>query len=235
MISKPPIQLVLCPLDVPDATIATLRAYLSVDELERADRYRRESDRTRFIVARGRLRQVLANYFAFHPATLQFGYEDRGKPFLKTFVREPLHFNISHSHGLALIAVSETSPVGVDLEYAKDDLDATGLARRFFSPAEHSAIIAAPDDAALRRRFYTCWTRKEAFVKAIGSGIVGGLDTFDTMTPDSPDAPAALFAHRTEPVLVTRWALRDLTLPPGYFGALCAHAPITAAPILTLP
>jgi 4'-phosphopantetheinyl transferase len=223
-------------LEATPAKFEQLRALLSPDEASRAARFLRNADRERFTISRGRMRQVLAQYLAADPRDIQFAYENQGKPFLKkTAAHAPLHFNLSHSHQLGLLAVSSTSPVGIDIEHAKDTLDAPGLAKRFFSDAESAIIAGAPDADALRRRFYTCWTRKEAFVKALGSGIAGGLDCFDVLTPESPDAPAAVFAHRIDPSHTVRWALRDLALPEGYFGALCAHAPLLNVSLLHLP
>ena len=226
-------------LEVLPAKLEQLWAILNPAEQRRAARLLRDADRNRFIAARGRLRQILAQYLVADPREIEFGYENHGKPFLKNPApATPIHFNLSHSQSVGLLAISHTSPVGVDVEHARppeQSFDALGLAKRFFSAAEHAAIAAAPDDETLRRHFFTCWTRKEAFVKALGSGIAGGLDTFDVLSPDAPDAPAAIFAHRIDPTHVSRWALRDLALPAGYFGALCTHAPIVTSPTLTLP
>lgn len=227
----------LLKLDLAPAKLEQLHSLLSPDEQQRAARFLRDADRQRFTAARGRLRQILGQYLAADPARVEFSYENHGKPFLKNSP-VPIHFNLSHSNGLALLAVSSTSPVGIDIEHARGpehSLDALGLARRFFSRAEHTAIAAAPNDDDMRKQFFTCWTRKEAFVKALGSGIAGGLDSFDVLNPELPDAAPALFAHRTDPSHVARWALRDLVLPTGFYGALCAHAPLHAAPVLTLP
>ncbi len=207
------------PLKAPDAHLARLARVLSADERERADRFAFPDLRRRFLVGRGVLRSILGRYTGLPAAAIRLRYGPRGKPALD----EPEHadsirFNVSNSHELALVAVARGREVGVDLEWTERPIaDAEPIAERFFSPVECAALRALP--ASLREAgFYTCWTRKEAFIKALGDGLALPLDAFDVSL--APDAPAALLAGRGPAADIDRWELHALDPGPGYRAAL---------------
>jgi 4'-phosphopantetheinyl transferase len=151
---------------------------LSPDEQERADRFHFESDRARFIVGRGRLREILGEYLQEAPEQLQFCYGDRGKPALANPTNSPVRFNLAHSQGMALCAVTCDLEVGVDLEQIRPMPKAEKLAMRYFSASEVAALqTLSPDERLLA--FFQCWTCKEAYVKAIGTGLAHSLQQIE--------------------------------------------------------
>lgn len=140
----------------------------------------------------------------------------------------PLHFNLSHSGDLALIAVSQHSAVGVDVERWRDNVEHLEIAERFFSPYERDALRAlsgnGDDSERMLRGFFSTWSRKEAYLKATGHGISRGLHHFD-VTLERADAlalPTELLADRLDPDAVARWHLSHVAIDPGYSAALVA-------------
>lgn len=207
-------------LDLGAARLQGLFRSLSADERSRAERFRAPRDRDRYIAGRGLLRAVLARYLWAHPAELHFRYGLHGKPALaREAGRSALRFNVSHSEGLALLAVTRGREVGVDVERLRPDIE-DGIARRFFSPGEVARLGALP--AGQRQAaFFACWTRKEAFVKARGEGLGLGLDTFDVTL--APEEPAALLRLDGDAGAPGRWSLQHLDPGPGYVGALAVE------------
>lgn len=210
----------LITLDRPEVRVAALAAQLSPDELERAGRFYRERARDRFVVARALLRTILGGYLGVPPASLRFALNTHGKPALENHVEAKLSFNISHSGGLALFAVSRDRALGVDIERLRTNLDHERLARRFFSPAEFAQFDCLPEEAKVDA-FFRCWTRKEAYIKGQGVGIALGLDSFDVSL--APDAPAQLLATRPDGGEAARWRLQALQPAPGYAAALAVR------------
>lgn len=155
------------------------RAYslLSEDETGRANRFRYPSDRRKFVMSRGSLRCILAQYMGTPPERAIFQYGEYGKPRL---LAPPIdiRFNLSRSGERALVACTLGREVGVDIEWANRDLDVDDLAARFFTATENEALRRFPADQK-RQAFLRCWTLKEAFVKAVGKGLSLGLDAFD--------------------------------------------------------
>ena len=208
-------------LDLAVSSVRHLRFTLAPDELRRADRYHFETDRRRFIIARGVLRAILSRYLHQAPGQLQFGSNPYGKPtLLHPSAPDRLRFNVSHSDGLALIAIAAGREVGVDLERVRVDFACERIAEQFFSPREITALRALP--AALRREaLFTCWTRKEAYIKARGEGLSLPLDRFDVSL--APDLPAALLDVEGDPHEASRWSLRALHPGAGYVAALAVE------------
>jgi medium-chain acyl-[acyl-carrier-protein] hydrolase len=206
------------PLDCGPDAVARLLESLADDERERADRFHFDKDRRHFIAGRGCLRAVLGRYLGEAPGRLSFTYNFYGKPTLASAT--DLRFNLTHSHGLALVAVTRGREVGVDVEYVRRDLAGELLAERFFSPREAAALRALPEPQR-REAFFRCWTRKEAYIKARGAGLSLPLDRFDVTL--RPDEPAMLLATHDEPDEARRWTLRALTPGEGYVGALAAE------------
>jgi 4'-phosphopantetheinyl transferase len=203
-------------LECSSAYVAVLRHTLSDGEGARADRFYFEPDRRRFICARGTLRRLLAEYLDVEARDLTFSYGPNGKPALSGRFERALTFNVSHSHELALVAVGRDVEMGVDVEAVRSMDDADNIASRFFSPREAAQLRALP--VAMRDgAFFACWTRKEAYLKALGSGLAKPLDGFDVAF--APGEAAALFVHGDERE-TARWSVRELAPAPGYTGAL---------------
>ena len=203
-------------LDCSPAYVAVLLHALSDDERERAGRFYFERDQRRFICARGTLRRLLAAYLDVEARDLTFSYGPNGKPALSGRFERALTFNVSHSQELALVAIARDVEMGVDVEAVRSMDDADDIASRFFSPRESAQLRALP--VAVRTgAFFACWTRKEAYLKALGSGLAKPLDEFDVAF--APGETAALFVHGDE-LETARWSIRELAPAPGYTGAL---------------
>ncbi len=202
-----------------DALTNDLFAILSVDEEARARRFNRERDGARFATMRTALRDLAATYIKTDAAALSFVYNDYGKPDLDS---QHLRFNVSHSGDLGLIAFHPDRLLGVDVERHRERLEAEKIARRYFSPAEVTALFSLPNSEQ-KAAFYRCWSRKEAYIKARGEGLAVGLDSFDvSLGPD--DAPMLLNARGGQEE-VQRWALHALPMEEGYAGALVVEQP----------
>lgn len=192
---------------VPLDTAPTHSELLSPEERDRASHFHAERDRIRYHNAHTALRQVLARYADLEPQALEFQINTYGKPSL---INAPaIEFNLTHSHANALVAVT-TSPVGVDIEHLRADFDVVSLAQRYFAAAEIDLVQTNPD------RFFEFWTRKEAFIKAIGMGISFPLQGFDTCTDRVNIYPPA------EP---TRWYVQTFHPIPNYIAALVTSHP----------
>jgi 4'-phosphopantetheinyl transferase len=206
-------------LDRVEAELQEFRQILAPDEQARADRFYFEIHRQHFTAGRGILRTLLAEYLAVRPTQIAFRYGPQGKPALDVGPGN-LRFNLAHAHGLALIAITRGHELGVDVERIRDDYACEQVAHRFFSPNEVAVLRALPPDAR-RGAFFTCWSRKEAYIKATGRGLSQSLDQFDVSL--DPEAPAALLATRHDPPDAERWSLYALEPGPGYAGALVAE------------
>jgi 4'-phosphopantetheinyl transferase len=207
-------------LDVPPDASARLYATLTSDERTRSARFYFERDQQRFIVARGVLRDLLGRYLQTQPSQIRFVYNAFGKPDLSPEFTARLKFNLSHSAGLALIAVATASNVGVDLEYIRAQSDYADIARRFFSAAEVDYLTALPSHL-YAEAFFSCWTKKEAYVKACGEGLAIPLNSFSVpLTTDPGHTPVDLDVASKGIVSAKRWSLYTLRPAPGYAGAL---------------
>jgi 4'-phosphopantetheinyl transferase len=209
-------------LEVGETTLTRLREILADDERRRADRFHFEKDRRHFTAGRGALRILLSRYLARCPEEVRFAYSNYGKPRLAdSDNRDHLRFNLTHSHGLALLAVTRDRDIGVDVERLREmEREGEPLAERFFSPREAAVLRSLP--SAMRcEAFFHCWTRKEAYIKANGKGLSLPLDQFDVSL--HPDEPAALLATLHDPGEARRWSLRSLHPGEGYVGALAVE------------
>jgi 4'-phosphopantetheinyl transferase len=207
-------------LDVPPETSARLYATLTPGERNRSARFYFERDRERFIVAHGVLRHLLARYLQTEPGRIGFVYNPFGKPGLSREFGSRLKFNLSHSAGLALIAIATASEVGVDLEYTQWQADYDDIARRFFSTDEVAHLIALPSHLRAEA-FFSCWTKKEAYLKACGEGLARPLTSFSVPpTTDPAHTPVDLCVGSNDTVTTRRWSLYTLRPAPGYAGAL---------------
>lgn len=202
---------------LPDS-VQWAEATLSADEVQRAARFRFEADRRRFLISHASLRDILARYLLQPPQEVQFGAGEHGKPILLS--DSQLDFNLSHSGDFALIGVASGRKVGVDAERFRHDMEHERIARRFFSENENAELKRLPDEQKIDG-FFTCWTRKEAYIKAHGLGLSLPLDSFDVSL--IPHKPALLLATRPEPHEASRWTLLSLDVHPGYAGAVAVE------------
>ena len=191
---------------------------LATDEQIRAARLYFERDREHFIAGRGVLRDILGRYVNRASESLSFCYGAHGKPALAgNSDEDAIRFNVSHSQGLALYAVTRGREVGIDLERIRSELAVVEIAERFFSRREVAVLHSLPTEMQ-RQAFFRCWTRKEAYIKARGEGLSLPLDEFDVSL--APGEPASVLATQPDPSETFRWSLRDLIPFSGYAAAL---------------
>ncbi len=215
-LSSSEVHVWLAPLD--QLHVSQLAQTLSEEELARAGRFHFRRDRERFIACRSLLRTILSRYLCVEPHQLRICYGTYGKPYLEEEVeKNKLQFNLSHSHGLALYAFTRGRNIGVDLEYIRRMPDFSQIAARFFSQNEYAALNALPESQRQEAFFY-CWTRKEAYIKAIGNGLMHPLNSFDVSL--APGEPACLLNVEGDPEEASRWSLKSLNPVPGYVAAL---------------
>lgn len=208
-------------LDVADSTVEYLLPILCVTERQRAERFRFQKDRKQFVVTRSVLRIILGRYLEREPSTLSFCYNQYGKPELASTSDRTIRFNLSHSHGLALIAVAQNLDIGIDLEYIRPNVSWEQIAQSYFSSKERDMLHQLP--VALKTlAFFTVWTRKEAYIKATGKGLSLPLDRFDVSIV--PGEPAKLLNVQWDDREAERWLLIELTPGSGYAATLAAGA-----------
>jgi 4'-phosphopantetheinyl transferase len=195
------------------------RTLLAPDEVAHADRYYFEQHRCRFTVARAAMRQILSCYAAVAPREIVFRYGTRGKPELSGKLRG-ITFNMSHSNEAALFAVTRRSALGVDIELVNREIRFAEIARGFFSATEVRCLEMLPPGERADA-FFSCWTRKEAYIKAVGEGLSIPLRNFDVAF--GPSIPAALLAVRGRSGERERWRMYDIEAPEGYKAALVAE------------
>jgi 4'-phosphopantetheinyl transferase len=166
------------------------------------------------------LRDLLGRYLQTQPSQIRFVYNAFGKPDLGPAFANRLKFNLSHSADLALIAIATASDVGVDLEYIRPESDYADIARRFFSAAEVDHLMALPSHL-YAEGFFSCWTKKEAYLKACGEGLAMPLNSFSVpLTTDPAHTPVDLHVASKDTVPARRWSLFTLRPAPGFAGAL---------------
>ncbi|MEM7333206.1 MAG: 4'-phosphopantetheinyl transferase superfamily protein [Chloroflexota bacterium] len=210
-------------LDQPADVRAKFWKTLNDDERTRANRFYFDHDRHHFIVARGVLRQLLANYLGIFPVNVVFDYGHNGKPLLDQQHHNNgriLEFNLSHAKGVGVIGFAWDRIVGVDVEKIRPLDDGPNIAKRFFSKSENEIFFSLPE-SEYPHAFFNCWTRKEAFIKAIGDGLTYPLDKFDvTLTPGKP---ARLISVEGSTAKAERWHLVSFFPMKDYVGALIAE------------
>jgi 4'-phosphopantetheinyl transferase len=199
------------------------RALLSPEERERAAQFRFDRDRDRYIAAHGILRLILNSYLLQLPSLI---YGANGKPALAC---GSLHFNLSHAEDRAVIAVSATAELGVDLERVRVESDADSIAEICFSPSERRALSLLPQSLQAEA-FFKCWTRKEALVKALGDGLSYPLTAFSV----SLNEPPRILELAGDEHAAAQWSVRHLAPEPGYVGAIVARHPILAVVSMSL-
>lgn len=192
------------PLDISASSLRGLAACLSSEERQRADRFYRPLDRGRFVAARGWLRQLLASQLGCAAGDITIVTGDCGKPRLAC---SDLSFSAARTASIALYAISWTMEVGVDIEAIRATADIDGIAVRFMSPAEQQALASLPARQRLAASFQ-CWTRKEAFVKGIGTGLSFPLREVD------------VWDGGRRPATVSGWSVHQVDVAPGLAAAV---------------
>jgi 4'-phosphopantetheinyl transferase len=205
-------------LDPAAAEVERLGRFLSADERERASRFRFEKHRRQYTVGRGALRELLAAYTGTPPPSIRFTYGPRGKPFLEPSLNPTgLQFNLSNSDELALAGFVLGVEIGVDVEFLREMSDCEQIAERFFSLSERQELRRIPFPAK-QEAFFNCWTRKEAYLKAVGEGLAAPLDSFD-VTLALGDPPRML-SLEGDPERAARWFFHHLRPAADYLGAV---------------
>jgi 4'-phosphopantetheinyl transferase len=221
-------------LDPPADRVEALGRSLSQDEWERANRFRFDRHRRQYVVGRGALRSLLADYLGTRPELVRFTYGPRGKPFLIPSPLSPalspvpgerekeggagdLFFNLSNSDEMALVGFVRGREIGVDVEYLKPMPDCEQIAERFFSESERAVLRGIPKESK-EEAFFNCWTRKEAYLKAVGEGLAAPLDSFDVTL--APGEPPRMLTLRGDAEAASRWWLEHFRISPEHIGAL---------------
>ena len=192
-------------------SLGDFKDLLSSVEQDRASKFKFETDRRRYITAHAALRSILSSYVNSPARELQFASGPYGKPKLAPIHdKKKIAFNLSHSHEVALIAITQGREIGVDVEWVRENFAFDEVAQRFFTAREVAALHALPLHLQ-REAFYKCWTSKEAFLKAKGTGLSGQLDEVEMGLTDH-----GVCVKGTVPNL----SLVELTVDGDYVAAL---------------
>jgi 4'-phosphopantetheinyl transferase len=194
------------------------------DEKNKANKFISVQAKENFIISRGILRLLLSKYIGIVPEKLVFKQGEYGKPYaLLDTDQLPIQFNISHSKDLALFAFTLDSQLGIDIEYIQKDFSYEEIAPQFFSKQENAVLFSLPKEQKLEA-FFTCWTRKEAFIKAIGEGLSFPLDKFDVdITTNAENKPLPVYIHNERAANKT-CSLYALYPARDYVAALATEA-----------
>jgi 4'-phosphopantetheinyl transferase len=215
------VDLWVASLDEETARIQELAETLSDDERARASRFAFGDDRRHFTIARGLLRAILSKYTGVASGELEFTYGPSGKPALTGSPETAsVRFSLSHSAELAVYALTRDREIGVDVERLRPIRDSEQIAARFFCEQEQAALRALPTSVR-EEAFFDCWTRKEAYLKAVGDGL-RMLDRVRVSL--DPSEPARLLAIDGDAGALSRWSLHALRPAPGYTGALVVES-----------
>ena len=188
---------------------------LDTTEKERAMKFRFLKDRLCFIIARGVLRNLLATYTYASPEDIAFSYGFNGKPYIDH--KSDIQFNVSHSGDTILLGFVQKYDIGVDVEHTKRHVEVEKVARCFFSNEEITSLLSL-DRTYHTQAFYNCWTRKEAFIKALGSGLAFPLDQFVVSLDSTKEA--TLIDTKWDAKEKEKWVLQSMEPQQDYIGAI---------------
>jgi len=208
----------IAPLDQPSSVLVRCAASLSRSEVSRARRFATPELRRNFVVSRGAVRLLLAQYIGRGPATLEFEVGPHGKPFLR---QSTLQFNVAHSGLLLTCAVTRIVPVGIDIERIRELQGMLAIARGHFARSEFERL-ATLSLQCRTRGFFECWTRKEAFIKATGLGMSRGLGWFEVTFGDGRESIELRTNIPSE--AIEYWTLCAFCPAPDYCGAVAVRA-----------
>jgi 4'-phosphopantetheinyl transferase len=195
---------------------------LSDAERRTASRFAFDRDRRRFTVARARLRRLLSERLGVRPESVELMYGAHGKPALaRRFADSDLRFNVSHSDDVAVYAFAPGREIGIDVEAIRVIRDADDIAARFFSLRENESYRAL-DPRDRPQGFFNCWTRKEAFIKALGEGLYHSLDRFDVSL--APGDPAKILRVEGTSGDDCGWRMESFSPAPGFVAAVVTES-----------
>ena len=228
-------------LEASESNFAQGFSWLSPDEVERADRFRFDKHRREFVLGRAVLRALLASYLGIaRPQETSFIYGLKGKPALAgaatpiSDAAGSLRFNVSNSGELAVYAFTLDCEIGVDVEYRRRLAEIEGIAQRFFAPDEVSELMGLPEKER-PDGFFNCWTRKEAYIKAVGDGLSLPLNSFQVTL--RPGEAARMVTLDGSAAAAERWTLHAFTSEPDYAGAIAyedSERPLKVHPVATV-
>lgn len=193
---------------------------LSAEEIAKFGRFKFPKDQKIHIFSRGLLRVLSGYYLGQSPKDISFKYGEYGKPDYN-FV-SPVKFNVSHSGNFIVLAFVKDTQIGVDVEKIKTNFDTLRIAENFFSTKEIEALRACSENERAMA-FYRCWTRKEAFIKAKGSGLSFPLISF---TVSLDDGPPRILRTEWDPLEKLEWKLHSFRPHSGYIGALALRGTV---------
>lgn len=203
-------------LEASEDNFARSLAWLSPEEIARVDRFYFDRHRRAFALGRAALRGLLGSYLDREALEVAFVYGQHGKPALSE-AQCPLRFNVSNSGNLAAYAFTIGCEIGVDVEQHRGLRDFENIAHRFFSPEETADLLALPE-AERMTAFYNCWTRKEAYIKAMGGGLSIPLHSFQVTL--RPGAAARMVSLDGSEETASGWTLHHFDPAPEYTGAI---------------
>lgn len=211
----------LLPLELKPNQLTEVKSVLSEDELARAEKFYFDKQRKHFIAIRGLVRKLLGLYLNLNNKEIIFSYNEFGKPYLENRL---VHFNLSHSHKLALFAVNINYELGVDIEWMHRKSNLLEIGERFFSKNEFAELKSLPAELQ-RHGFFNCWTRKESYIKARGRGLAIPLSKFEVSL--KPGDPVYLKSTSHEPKAINEWTLYAFDPHTEYAAAMTINTKVT--------
>lgn len=202
--------------------LETYKGLLDKEEKEKAHRFRFDKDYNCSIIARGVLRILLGDYLQRPPAKITFAYGASGKPEIDGDTT--IKFNISHARDAIVFGFVHNDAIGVDIEFMDEKIDTMQIAKHFFSKEEIAALHAQPENKRVEA-FYNCWTRKEAFIKAVGEGLSFPLDQF--VVSLKPAIKAQLLETKWDQEEKKKWMLESFTPEKKYVSALALRGKVS--------
>jgi 4'-phosphopantetheinyl transferase len=204
--------------------IDQLQKILCEEELRKAFQFRFEKHQNRFIITRGVLKIILSKYIDIEPEKIEFVYTQKGKPsFVTNSNEQSIEFNVSHSSDLALYAIAKETRIGIDVEKIKGNRELESIAKRFFCPREYQ-FISSLKDQEKEIAFYQAWTSKEAYLKATGEGLAGGLDAIEL---DLASKDRKIIKLKREQNNIRNWYLYNLDINDNYIATLAVNKSFT--------
>ncbi len=199
-------------MNIHQAKLKHLYPLLSDAEKARSEQFKFFKHRKHFIASHGFLHAVLANYLDTEAATIEFDYGDNGKPsIISEQNTRDIKFNLSHSGNLAILAVSNSFDVGIDIECIERKTDWRGISQRFFTHREQAEITRLTEDQQ-KAAFYQVWTRKEARMKVTGDGLKLPPGQFEVSVPPQ----SAAYLGRVDGSEDSNYPMLDIVMPPMY-------------------
>jgi 4'-phosphopantetheinyl transferase len=220
----PPVEVWRVSFDLPDGVVSRLEESLNTEDRQRSAQFRLPEYRRKYAIARGALRSIIGFHLNIAPDAVVFGYGSHGKPFVACPLEGPgLHFNVSHTVDVAVIAVATGCRVGIDIEGRREIPEIAHILERYFSDEERAFFRSSRREEQLMC-FLTLWTRKEAAAKALGLDLTAALTYLKVPLYPIGGSVTSAFAVPCTTAgrqSSTRWTISDLKLDSAHAGALC--------------